>query len=256
MKFNLGLTYAKYLVFLLNVVFVITSVLIVLTAIPTIVYSPIYRYMIIYGMQEFAIFWLVVGLISMTVALFGIFAAIRESTALANLYGVAMSMVYILQVAVMTVSFTIMSKARVMVFDQLNDVMSQYVNYRSGVDWIQSEFQCCGNSGSHDWEFIDGFGTAEGNETSLMPASCCVQFTNYVNLTCDKYHTSGCFEAIYQIVTQSMMLIGTLALLLSILQILAISLSFIYAQIIRYKKTERDMQFWNGGHENITSPAQ
>lgn len=81
------------------------------------------------------------------------------------------------------------------------------------------KFECCGNSGPHDWISIDSFGHDAVNITNPMPASCCLPLADYVNLACEQYHTSGCFDAIYQIVSKSLLLVGTFALLISILQV-------------------------------------
>lgn len=61
--------------------------------------------------------------------------------------------------------------------------------------------------------------TTEAPRTDLMPASCCVQYSNYVNLTCENYHMSGCFEPIHDIVSQSIMTIGSSALVFAVVQV-------------------------------------
>lgn len=61
--------------------------------------------------------------------------------------------------------------------------------------------------------------TTEAPKTDLMPASCCAKDSNYVNLECEKAHTSGCFEPIHQVVSESIMMIGSSALVFAVIQV-------------------------------------
>lgn len=54
---------------------------------------------------------------------------------------------------------------------------------------------------------------------AFVPESCCVQHSNYVNLTCDKYHTAGCYEPSQEIILESIITIGASALVLAFLQV-------------------------------------
>jgi len=290
-KFDLGLTISKYILFLLNGVFVISSVLTMSSGVSTIVAFTSYYNLMEGGFQVLSIFWIVVGFIFMIVALFGMFVAFKESTALANLYGIAMMVVFVLQVSAAIVAFTLISKSRYMVSDQLDTMMRDYnYRYQLEVDWIQSKFECCGVNGPSDWQNFARFSTpyyyettesyyyrtsdyyyrtddyyrttdpttttsTEPPRTDLMPQSCCVRNSNYVNLTCEKYHTSGCFVPIHQIVSESIMMIGSSTLVVSVLQILGVILGFMYARIVRRKKTQRDVQIWNSGQEYSTTPG-
>ncbi|XP_037024655.1 CD151 antigen-like isoform X2 [Bradysia coprophila] len=270
-KLNFGLTCTKYILFLLNVVFVIASVLAISSGISTIVAFTSYYYMMAYGFNALTTLWLVVGIIFLIVALVGIFTAFKESTALSNIYAVLMMVVFILQIAVSIYSFTLINQIQDMVSYQLRSMMTHY-SYDSQVevDWIQSNFQCCGIRDPQDWLDFEGglyyanawnnyhsFIDSQLNETGIrMPVSCCKPFSNYVNLKCEHYHSSGCFDAIYQIVSASIMMFGTSSLIVSILQLLGIILGFYFARLVRGKKTQRDMQIWNTNQENSTSARQ
>ncbi|KAJ6623025.1 Lysosomal acid glucosylceramidase, partial [Pseudolycoriella hygida] len=347
-------------------------------------------YYILDDLPGLSVFWIVVGCIFMIVALFGIFAAFKESTMLANLYGLAMMLVFILQISAAITSFSIITKSRDMVTNQFGVLMQEYsYSYHNGlyVDFMQSKLECCGLDGPSDWQnygqfpwyqnSYNGYYTddyyrhttesydrqptedyyylrttetddyfdyyvaetrppidsenyfyrrttgadylystnppisnyprsedyyhrrrttasddyfddtrsptddyrrttereynhpyrtrpsttshprtpTEAPRTYLVPSSCCVPNTNYVNLTCEQYHKSGCLEPIHQIVSESIMMIGSSALIFSVLQILGVILGFMYARFVRNRKIQRNVQIWNSGTEYTRGTA-
>lgn len=272
-KSNFGLICMKYLLFLLNIVFLIVSVLVISSGISAAAALTSYYYLMSDGLDTLTVFWLVVGIILLLVALFGIFAAFKESTALANIYGILMIVVFVLQIVVSIYGFTRISHTEYAVSTQLDRMMRDYsYGYQVEVDWIQSKFGCCGINSPSDWQNFGRFSTASPyydhwnnyhplnetqlNQTDLMPVSCCKQYSNYVNLKCEDYHTTGCFAPIHQIVSASVMMIGTSSMIASVLQLLGIILGFSYARTVRNKKTQRDMQIWNTQGSSISGSRQ
>lgn len=167
-----------------------------------------------------------------------------------------MMFVFLSQISAGIAGFSMISKSGYMVSDQL-DQMIRYYNhdyylYREKIDWIQSKvssvlflqrttktkryilkFECCGINGPSDWQQYESYWTPFGspdiydypNRTAdsptknLMPSSCCVQYSNYVNLTCERYHTSGCYDPIYESVHESIMTIGSSSIALAFVQV-------------------------------------
>ncbi|XP_037024647.1 CD151 antigen-like isoform X1 [Bradysia coprophila] len=275
-KLNFGLTCTKYILFLLNVVFVIASVLAISSGISTIVAFTSYYYMMAYGFNALTTLWLVVGIIFLIVALVGIFTAFKESTALSNIYGILIMVVFVWQIAVSAYSFSFLNQTQYIVTNQLKRMMIDYSRgYQPEVDWIQLNYQCCGINDPSDWQKFDRYTTpsprydkydyfdhlnsttdAQINQIDRLPVSCCEQNSNYVNLRCDRYHKTGCFDPIHRIVSASVMLAGTFGLIFSILQFLGIVLGFHYARLIRGKKTQLQVQIWNTYHGNSASDHQ
>lgn len=81
----------------------------------------------------------------------------------------------------------------------------QSTNYLNN---LNQKFECCGNKGPSDWH--------------NMPASCCVQNTDFVNSTCEESYTSGCFDPIHQIVIESIMTIGSAALVFAVVAVVQV----------------------------------
>lgn len=52
-----------------------------------------------------------------------------------------------------------------------------------------------------------------------MPVSCCVRDSDYVNLTCNEYYEKGCTDPLHQIVSESIMMIGSSSLVLAVVQV-------------------------------------
>lgn len=112
-----------------------------------------------------SIFWLVVGIVLMFVALFGLVVAFKENVVLANLvrwkminfrlssiltmwwsqYGIAMLLVFLSQISAIIADFTLISRTRGMVSEQLDHMIRNYdshyyeYDYRQTMDWIQSK---------------------------------------------------------------------------------------------------------------------
>jgi len=348
-KINFGQACTKYMLFVLNFVFVIASVLMISGAISSkIIFTSYYSNEMTNGTQMLSTFWLIVGIVFMFVAMFGIFAAFKESTVLANLYAIAMIVVFIFQMAAAIAGFTLISRSRNMVGDQLYTWMNDYYyDNKLQLDWIQYKFECCGQNGPSDWQRFgqystpspynndwynnnwydrttpppepawnnddyyyrttpgypnwgnddyyyrttigypnypwnyqtDNYGTTtterptttterptttteppkttttEAPRTNLTPVSCCVQNSDYVNLTCSEHYQKGCFDPIHQIVSESIMMIGSSALVFAVVQVLGIVLGFLYARVIRRQKTQRDVQVWNSEQRSPATPV-
>ncbi|XP_037040420.1 CD151 antigen-like [Bradysia coprophila] len=277
-EFDFRLMCWKYILFILNVIFVIASSVMIMSGISISVLLSPYNVMMEYGFNTLIIFALVTGIVLMIVAVVGIAVTFMEKTAFANLYGLAMMLVFVLQVATAVTSFVLMSKSGDMVSRQLDSMMYFYSYehaYRREVDLIQSQFECCGVYDNTDWQkygkystpwhgftqsYDDWYPTTHHTTTSteapsvMMPATCCRPDSNYVGHTCDQYHSTGCFEPIRQIVSESVLIIGSSALLFSVLQILGIVAGFAYARAIRCRKTQRNVQIWNsdqGGYATL-----
>jgi hypothetical protein len=235
--------------------------------------------------------WIATGVFLLALSIFGIAAAVKESTMMTNFYGLFLSLIFILQMAAAITGFTLITQADGIVWGSLNSMMyqGQWGNYeRTTMDWIQETFECCGNDGPSDWErfgryatttstypwqsttrdYYDWYSTTRGYDDwyettgpptyettqsptseflgNRMPESCCVRdsFYDKVNLRCDNYFTRGCHGPLNQIVSQSVMIWGTSALFIGIVQILGVINAFMFARIIRRNKTNRDVHRW------------
>jgi CD63 antigen len=277
-KTNFGMKCMKYMLILINVLYLIISFLMISGATTLKVIFGQYYYILWSSstIDSLSSLWIATGSLLLILSLFGIIAAVKESTLLTNIYGLLLSLIFILQMAAAITGFTLISKSDYIVKSTLNNLIDRsaysydiYNNY--DIDWVQTTFQCCGNEGPSDWrnygryfpttttteDFYESSTTLDYEVSSTMdstthkplikmPPSCCRPDSNYdkINYTCDKYFTRGCFGPLHEIVSESVMLIGSSALIIGVVQILGVVCSFMFARIIRRSKTNRDIQRW------------
>ncbi|KAG4074647.1 hypothetical protein HA402_004518 [Bradysia odoriphaga] len=181
--------------------------------------------------------WIAIGCFLIIFSVFGVFATIKNSCKLINLYAVSIIIVFILQMAAAITGFTLLPQAGGIVRGSLNSMMEGYeysFRYRTTMDWIQESFGCCGNSSPSDWDTI----------LTNPPHSCCPFNSDFDH--CDRYssHERGCHSFLYDMVFRCILIIASSALVVGLLQIWGIMCAFMLASRVRQEKTERDVQKW------------
>lgn len=108
---------------------------------------------------------------------------------------------------------------------------------------IKNQFQCCGNNGPTDWNRFSKYARPTSNNynhnyypyqpttttttTTLstplrdrMPSSCCMEGSNYNNLSCDEYYHYGCRTHVREVISETVMIIGSVALGIAVLEVM------------------------------------
>jgi len=291
-KSNFGMKCIKYLLLLINVLYLIISFLMISGATTLKVIFGEYYFILWYSstIDSLSSLWIATGCFLLALSIFGIVAAVKESTLMTNVYGLFLSLIFILQMASAITGFTLITQSNGIVSNSLHQLMYRYPwenSFENTMDWVQSTFACCGNEGPFDWRDIGRFSTTPkpyypdsppyytdsppwwystyettpGEPTSTteepttttekdlgikMPQSCCKYGSSYDNnnLICDEYFTRGCQSPLQAIVSESVMMIGSSALIIGVVQILGVVCAFMYARTIRRSKTNRDVQKW------------
>jgi CD63 antigen len=83
------------------------------------------------------------------------------------------------------------------------------------------------------------------NETDVaVPDSCCAQFEDDNQESCQNFHSTGCLNKMTFIITQSTMLLATGAMTVAFVQILGVICAFMLAKTIRRTKSLRAARRW------------
>jgi len=214
--------------------------------------------------------WIATGCFLLALSIFGIVAAVKESTLMTNVYGVVLALIFILQLASAITAFTLITQTNYIVSGTLNEMIYRFSwdnDSEDTVNWVQKTFACCGNEGPFDWRQHGQFSTPRPTyrppydyyETSTeepattekqlgikMPQSCCIHGSSYdyTNLICDDYFTRGCQGPLQAVLSESVMMIGSSALIIGVVQILGVVCAFMFARTIRRSKTNRDVRKW------------
>lgn len=237
---NMGMRCVKYMIFVINFMFLLTAILIVTvgTAIGTIFGD--FEYFIDSHFFSPAHLLVAIGVIMIVVSIFGCIGAVKESTAMINIYGVLLGIVFILEVAAAISAFALRGQVSEMVRRTINESMASYNGNPSvaqSVDFMQQVLQCCGVESYEDWKFF----LPNSTESIELPESCCQRST--LEESCIPFEY-GCYAQLQWVVSQSAALIATGATTVAFVQILGSICAFMLARTIRRTKSLRAARRW------------
>ncbi|XP_029714987.1 tetraspanin-7 [Aedes albopictus] len=241
---NMGMRCVKYMIFVINFMFLLTAILIVTvgTAIGTIFGD--FEYFIDSHFFSPAHLLVAIGIIMMFVSIFGCIGAVKESTAMINIYGVLLAIVFILELAAAISAFALQGQVKEMVRRTLNESMANYngnPSVEQSVDFMQQVLECCGVDSHKDWSFfLQPVANATESDV-VVPESCCPPST--LKESCIPYEY-GCLDRLQWVVAQSAALIATGAMTVAFVQILGSICAFMLARTIRRTKSLRAARRW------------
>lgn len=286
-KSSFGMKCIKVMLILINVLYLIIAFLMISGATTLKVIFGEYYFELWYAstIDSLSSLWIATGCFLLALSIFGIAAAVKESTMMTNFYGLFLSLIFVLQMAAAITGFTLITQTDGIVRESINSMMyrTTWSNDNNAMDWVQSTFHCCGNDGPSDWENFGRY-TTQSHTTDYttpyyydwyystyqtpsttsppptstefygnkMPQSCCTRDSSYDkdSFRCQTYFTRGCHGPLHQIVSQSVMIWGSSALFIGIVQILGVVSAFMFARTIRRNKTNRDIHRW-AIHESL-----
>ncbi|XP_055641234.1 CD63 antigen-like [Toxorhynchites rutilus septentrionalis] len=236
---NMGMRCVKYMIFVINFMFLLTAILLVTvgTAIRTI-FGDFDTFIDSHFFSP-AHLLVAIGFIMMVVSIFGCIGAVRESTAMINIYGVLLAIVFILEVAAAISAFALRGQVSEMVRRTINVAMYDYTTdpyAQQSMDYMQRVLECCGIDSYMDWEhFLLNTSNIE------VPQSCCIAST--LEESCVPY-SYGCYPRLGFVIAQSAALIATGATTVAFVQILGSICAFMLARTIRRTKSLRETRRW------------
>ncbi|XP_055541241.1 CD63 antigen [Wyeomyia smithii] len=239
---NMGMRCVKYMIFVINFMFLLTAILMVTvgTAIGTIFGD--FEYFIDSHFFSPAHLLVAIGSIMIVVSIFGCIGAVKESTAMINIYGVLLALVFILEVAAAISAFVLRGQVEEMVRRTINESMASYSTkpyVEQSVDLMQRVLECCGVESYNDWAF---FMPQPTNPDDIeLPQSCCLPST--LQEKCVPFE-DGCYSRLGWVISQSAALIATGATTVAFVQILGSICAFMLARTIRRTKSLRAARRW------------
>lgn len=244
---NTGMRCVKYMIFVINFMFLLTAILLVTvgSAIGTI-FGDFETFIDSHFFSP-AQLLVAIGFIMMFVSIFGCVGAVRESTAMINIYGLLLALVFILEVAAAISAFALRGQVTEMVRRTINQSMVSYNSNHyvaKSVDFMQSALECCGVESYEDWQFFLGNDTVNNsteNAPLVVPDSCCRKPT--MGERCEPFE-NGCLPRMEWVVSQSAALVATGATTVAFVQILGSICAFMLARTIRRTKSLRAARRW------------
>ncbi|XP_031848239.1 CD63 antigen [Nomia melanderi] len=232
MRLPLGSQCVKYLLFVFNLLFVITGVILLSSGV---VIRGVYQ-----GYQQFLdnkflsvpSFLIAIGAIIFFIAFFGCCGAVRENYCMIITFTSLLVLVFILELAGGISGYVLRARASTIIKHRMNDMMVAYPNNTevSEVwDEMQRKFNCCGTDSPFDWKDI----------ISPLPPSCCLpeegKHTDTTNctLTSPTLHHNGCYQSLLSLIASHALQLGGIGIGIAIVQAIGIWFSSYLARSIK-----------------------
>jgi CD63 antigen len=185
----------KYIVFLFNFVFFLTSV--ALIGIGAYIQIHMTKYLDFLGdtYLNTSIILIIIGAVMLIVTFFGCCGACTENPCMMYTYGTMLALILLSLIGVAITVYVFRNDAKTVIEDAMKKSLDQYDDDHDGVkktwDIMQSDFKCCGVSNSSDWIGKGSLGDKD------VPDTCCKTNTpgcgkGAMNDS-TKIYTTGCF---------------------------------------------------------------
>lgn len=227
----------KCTLIIFNLLFVLTGIVLIIIGTTT---NTVYNELVL-GSHNFspATLLVVIGFILFGVSIFGVIGALKESVCIINLFGVLMSLVFVLEVGASVFGYMMKYQIHGALRKSLNQTMNNYYYSAEDKQWIdtlQTQLACCGMSSAKDWTHVRKPEGASG-----IPESCCV-YQPYSD-ACFTIQ-SGCLPVLEFIVHRFTLFIAICAFILAVMQFIGLSFAFTLAGVLRKQKNAREFRKW------------
>ncbi|XP_066997734.1 23 kDa integral membrane protein [Anabrus simplex] len=239
---NRGMRCIKYMLFLFNLVIVITGVMLMTLGITIKSFYDDYVALLDNQYLPPTTFIVVIGGIIFMVAFFGCCGAIRESTCMIMLFAVMLGIVFVLELAAGITAYVLQSGLSEVLMKNMLESMDKYgtdQRLTESMNFVQGELHCCGVNGSEDWKRI----LESTDDFDQVPASCCMATNGTDPMTGDnicKPYPSGCLPRLHFLLSEGAFLLASAAITIAFLQLLGVSFACSLGRSIRVYKTERE----------------
>ncbi|XP_053624383.1 CD63 antigen [Plodia interpunctella] len=227
-----GMSCVKYLLFLFNLLFAITGLIILIVGIRAEIKSAPY---VDLADENFytsgPIVLIIVGVIVFIVAFFGCCGAVKENHCMIVTFSVFLLIIFVAELGVGIAGYVKQKDLAANLERRLNDTIADYPNnpnVKETFDIIQTDLQCCGVRGPEDWH------------NATLPNSCCSALDIKPNgavseciINGPAVHKTGCLEAIRDNMQTIAAVLGGVGLGIAIVQLLGVIFACCLARSIR-----------------------
>ncbi|KAF5307914.1 hypothetical protein FQR65_LT06481 [Abscondita terminalis] len=212
----------KYLLFVFNLLFVITGIIIISLGVSIKTYFTNYDFFLDDKYFSTPNLLIAIGAIIFLIAFFGCCGALKESFCMIITFSVLLILIFVLEFAAGISGYVLKNQTSDFLLEKLNITMSQYEPNNPKAtssrvwDGIQTEFKCCGANNYSDW-----FNVEKLNHT--LPLSCCgpqwgAVGMGFCNESTATLYMTGCVDGFGEFVKDNAVSIASGALVLAFIQ--------------------------------------
>ncbi|KAE8744759.1 hypothetical protein FOCC_FOCC008575 [Frankliniella occidentalis] len=244
---GIGMRCIKYLLVAFNFLFALSGLLLVLTAI--MVAGPLSELTPLLERQFMSpgVLLGIAGGAVIVVSCFGIWGAMRQSTALVTLFSFLLSLLLLLELGAAISAFLMQKDLRHILTRNIFHAMELYDSdpaTKHAIDRMQNGLRCCGYDSPENWKDISG------HETNI-PMSCCFDFPELnsgnhtqectLNLV-QSVPMEGCVNQLGLLLLRGSAFIASTAVVTAFTQFLGVLFACTLGRSIRQQKTLREMR--------------
>lgn len=232
LKLSIGTRCVKYLLFVFNLLFVITGI--ILLSVGLVINGVFHNYQHFLDNKFFSVpnLLIAIGAIIFFIAFFGCCGAVRENYCMIITFTSLLVLVFILELSGGISGYVLKSKAAELVENKMMASMKEYESPEVSYVWdkLQRDFKCCGTRNATDWVDI--------LPKPVLPDSCCipepsVQGNTTCTLTTSTLHPQGCLNTFLIYVKAHAVQLGGAAIGIAFLQAMGIWFAVCLARSIR-----------------------
>lgn len=233
MKLSASSKCVKYLMFIFNLLFVITGI--ILLSIGATIHAVYYKYNHFLDNKFLSVpsLLIAVGVIIFFIAFFGCCGAVRENYCMLITFTTLLVCIFVLELSAGISGYALRSQAGDIIKEKMMDTIPKYTQNEEIArfwDLLQNDFKCCGVDNSTDWNAVFKSGD--------LPQSCCQLETGkfgtiVCNTTSPNVHPRGCLDEFQYSIKSHAIQLGGVGLGIAFIQGVGIWFSIYLARSIR-----------------------
>lgn len=239
MALDTGMKCIKYLLFIFNLLFVISGcTLIIVGAVIEAHYST-YLDFISHSYLSAPSILIAVGVLIFIVGFFGCCGAIKENHCMVVTFSVLLCMIFVVQLGAGIASYVLINDVENFLEEGMLTSMHNYNESRAGVyrTWnvVQHEHACCGTKNYEDWK-----ATSFGESVNGVPDACCKEYTTGCgsNVFNDEsklreINQEGCFDKLKGDVKENLTILGGIAVGIGCVQLIGVAFACCLAKSLK-----------------------
>ncbi|XP_033323872.2 uncharacterized protein LOC117219085 [Megalopta genalis] len=228
MKLPLGSQCVKLLLFLFNLLFVITGIILLSIGVGMHGIYHSYQHFLDSKFLSVPSLLIAIGAIIFFIAFFGCCGAARENYCMIVTFTSLLVIVFILELAGGISGYVLRARASSIIEGKMEQTMKEYQT-TEGIteiwDNLQRKFDCCGTKNATDWSDI--LNPSSNSTVKNLPISCCdfkMGTVGSVNctLTTPTLHQKGCYKSFLAYIAAHAMQLGGVGIGIAIVQLTGI----------------------------------
>ncbi|XP_073983461.1 CD63 antigen-like [Rhodnius prolixus] len=230
---SIGMSCIKYLLFLFNLLFAVSGIIIFSVGI--MIQQMYSSYSIFIGEKLFTLpfIFIIVGIFIFVVAFFGCCGAIKESNYMLITFAAFLCLIFVLEAAGGIVGFIMKDDINEMLESRMDKSLKEYngknIYYAKTWNAVQHDFSCCGVKSYTDWSNIITNGT--------LPHSCCPQTPLDERCLPEYANKEGCLPAFENALEHNIFLIIAFGISVAVVQFVGVIFACCMSRSIRKCET-------------------